>query len=560
MQLSQRDDDSSMDGDGHGCEDHLFTNEPLLVHSTHTVGGTPLEETVATPFGIVPAPTLALLDRLVPLKTQAATKIVTTVMDTKLADVTPRPMAPHNPSVFVPATPSQNKHKDIFGSDGTDISEPSDDSDVDSMKALSQKLAARTDSLIAITKPASVLADAVSSAGASVKKAAKRRVLDSDNEEALLNSRKGAKGGSKPGASNANKAVPTAVVSDEDDIPPLLAPLKSKPSRISQDEEQYSSLVTEGRPKPTEKNPRSLEENPKPLFRDGDSGKRKREVEDEGAEAGEISDVQEKPPPAKRVRKTAGRKPVTTRPKAVSPAPPRDSQVLKKSRPAAKKNANYGRRTKAARISSPTRDSAALPDDGLPGALDSKTQPVESRVESYDDDDDDYVLSPPKPKPKPKAVSKRKPRLTEKPAPPENPKAKTVKAKAKAQTGTRAGVTVTKAKGADDKKIVRADPPQKVKAKAKRKPKVVSADEGEGKEEGGGTTRVELTRDLPAFIEVSSSPPEPPISKRRPVSRVTSQEVLFQFLSFHSRFSYHCVNPFHIRNVRGMRPESTIGR
>jgi hypothetical protein len=61
-------------------------------------------------------------------------------------------------------------HKDAFGSGDTDLSELSDDSEVDSMKALSQKVAARTDSMVAITKRASILADAVSSAGASGKK------------------------------------------------------------------------------------------------------------------------------------------------------------------------------------------------------------------------------------------------------------------------------------------------------------------------------------------------------------------------------------------------------
>jgi hypothetical protein len=98
---------------------------------------------------------------------------------------------------------------------------------------------------------------------------------------------------------------------------------------------------------------------------------------------------------------------------------------------------------------------------------------------------------------------------------------------------------------------VKTGPPQKAKAKAKRKPEVVSADEGEG---GGGKKRegrTELAKESPAVIEVFSSPPEPPkaiLPKRKPVSRVTPQEVLFN--------SFRCVHAslivaliVHTRNV-----------
>ena len=523
MQLSQPGDASPVDKDDQDCDDRLLTDESLVVCSARTA---------ATPSRSVLDPSRALHDRQVSLETQTAMKIVTTPI--KLPDVTTPPKAPRYPSVFVPTTPSQNKHKDVFGSDDTDLSEPSDSSEADSMKALSQKLAARTDSLIAITKRASVLTDTVSSAGISGKKAATRRVLDSDDEEALSSSGKGAKGGPKPGASNAKNAVPAAAVSDEDGLPPPPAPLKSKPSRIPPEVKQYSFFAIEERPKPTKK----PEENPKPAVRGGDIRKRRREDKDDGAEAGGIFDVQEKPPPAKRARKPAKGKPAPTRPKAASPAPPRDSQVLRKSRPAAKKNANYSGHAKVARISSPARDSVALlEDDEPPDALDLKTQLVEPRVKSLvgDGDDDDYAPSPPVPKskPKPKAASRRKPALVEKPAPLENPKANTVKTKGKAQTRTRTRAAATKVKFADNENVEKAEPPQKTKAKAKRKPEVVLAEEGGNEEGEGETTKVESTEDSPVFIEVSSSPPERPKPKHKPVSRVTLQEVLI-FNSSHS--------------------------
>lgn len=232
--------------------------------------------------------------------------------------------------------------------------------------------------------------------------------------------------------------------------------------------------------------------------------------------------------------------------------------MLKKSRPAAKKKVNYGRRAKATRISSPTRDSVALPDgDEFPDTLDLKAQPLETSVESPlvdDDDDEDYALSPPAPKPKPKSkvAPKRKPGPAGKSAPLENLKATTVKSKAKTQTRTRARVTATKVKDADDKQTVKADPPRK----AKKKPEVVSTDEGEDEEREGGTTKVELTKDSPVLVEVSSSPPEPPNPIHKSASRVKSQEVLC--FSFRSRFSYRCVNPFRTRNVRNTHQKLTI--
>lgn len=196
MQLDRHDDGSSKDKDDQDREDCFLFKE--LPH-----------------------------DRQVSVKIQTTAKIPTTLRDLKPADFTPPPKASLHPPVFVPPTPSQNKHKDIFGSGDTDLSEPSDGSDVDSMKALSQKLAARTDSLITITKRASILPDTVFSAGVSGKKIANRRVLDSDDEEALSSSRKGAKDDPNPGV-NAKKAMPTVAVSDEDDLPPPPAPLKSK--------------------------------------------------------------------------------------------------------------------------------------------------------------------------------------------------------------------------------------------------------------------------------------------------------------------------------------------
>ena len=541
MQLSQRSDDSSKDNDDQDREYHLV-DESLaspLVPSTRIPVGVHQEATAATSLGSVSLPPPALPDLLISRNIQSATKSTTTISN-KLADLTPHPRVPRQPSVFVPATPSQNKisHKDAFGSSDTDLSELSDDSGTDSMKALSQKLAARTDSMIAITKRAPVLIDTVSSAGAPGKKVAERRVLDSEDEDALSNSRKDAKGVSKPGARNMKKAPPTVVISDvEDDIPPPPAPLKSKASRIFL-KAIACLFFAKGRIKPTVKNLGPLDEKHKPPARNKVTPKRKREDKDEDVEVGGVSGVQEKPPPVKRARKTAGGKPVTTRPKAVSPAPPRDSQVLKKARPAAK-NTNYCGRTKAARTS-PARDSAVLSaDDDSSGSLDLQSRPVDPCVEPPlmgDGDDEDYVSSPPalpKRKPKSKAAAKPKSTLAEKPAAPEKPKTAAMKARAKTQAGTRTRAAVTKAKDADDKKAVKTGPPQKAKAKAKRKPEDPMADEGgdeEGKEEGGVA---ESTKDSPAVIEVFSSPLEPPkviLPKRKPVSRVTSQEVVFNSL------------------------------
>ena len=223
--------------------------------------------------------------------------------------------------------------------------------------------------------------------------------------------------------------------------------------------------------------------------------------------------------------------------------------MLKKTRPAAKKNANYGGRTKAARTSSPARNSPALPDDDdLSDVLELKTRPVDPRVEPplVDDGDDDYAPSspaPPKSKPKSKAAAKSKAMLGGKSVPPEKPKAAALKPKAKTQTGARTRAAATKAKGAGDEKKTAA--PQKTKAKAKKKPEVLSADEGEdkgGREEKG---EVELAKNPPAVIEVFSSPPEPPKAippKRKPSSRVTAKEVFFQFHSLDSRFSYRGAN------------------
>ena len=208
--------------------------------------------------------------------------------------------------------------------------------------------------------------------------------------------------------------------------------------------------------------------------------------------------------------------------------------MLKKTRPAAKKNANYGGRTKAARTSSPARNSPALPDDDdLSDVLELKTRPVDPRVEPplVDDGDDDYAPSspaPPKSKPKSKAAAKSKAMLGGKSVPPEKPKPAALKPKAKTQTGARTRAAATKAKGAGDGKKTAA--PQKTKAKAKKKPEVLSADEGEdkgGREEKG---EVELAKNPPAVIEVFSSPPEPPKAippKRKPSSRVTAKEVFF---------------------------------
>ena len=238
MQLSQRSDDSPKDKDDQDREYRLTVSESLgspPACSTRLPINIPQEAAAATSSGSVSAPARAFPDLLIPHKTQTTTKATITMSNNKLTDVTPRPKVPHQPQIFVPATPSQNKilHKDVFGSSDTDLSEISDGSEADSMKALSQKVAARTDSMVAITKRASILADAVSFAGASGKKVAKRRVLDSEDERVLSSSRKGAKGDSKPGVSKTKKALPVAVVSDvEDDAPPAPAPLKSKTSRM----------------------------------------------------------------------------------------------------------------------------------------------------------------------------------------------------------------------------------------------------------------------------------------------------------------------------------------
>jgi len=233
MQLSQRSDDSSKDKDDEDCEHHLLVNKqpvPPLVHSSRTLVGVPQEAAAAvTSSGTI---TSGAFPDLPAHRTRITTKATATLPNVKLGDTTPRPKALHQPVVFVPPTPSQNKvlHKDAFGSGDTDISELSDDSEVDSMKALSQKAAARTDSMIAITKRASILVDAVTSAGAPGKKVAKRRILDSDDEEVLPSSRKGAKSGLKSGTGNARKPLRTVVVSDlEDGVPPAPAPSKSKP-------------------------------------------------------------------------------------------------------------------------------------------------------------------------------------------------------------------------------------------------------------------------------------------------------------------------------------------
>lgn len=215
MQLSQRSDDSPKDKDD---QDHgycLLVNKSPgspLVCSTRISNAISQKATTATSSGFVSTPLRAPLD------------------------VTPPPRAPRQPSVFIPATPSQNRilREDIFGSSDTDLSDPSDDSEADSMKALSQKIAARSDPLITVTKHASVLADAVFSVGPSGKRAVKRRVLDSGDEKVLSSSRKGAEGSSKSGVDKAQKAPPPLVVPDTaDDIPPALATSKSKSSRIS---------------------------------------------------------------------------------------------------------------------------------------------------------------------------------------------------------------------------------------------------------------------------------------------------------------------------------------
>lgn len=325
-------------------------------------------------------------------------------------------------------------------------------------------------------------------------------------------------------------------------------------------------FTKEGRPKSTKKNPGPPAEKQKPLARDKVTPKRKREEKDDDVETGGVSDVQEKPPPVKRARKIAGGKPGTIKQKAVSPAPPspRDSKVLKKARPAARKNANYGGRTKAARTSSPTPDSAALSDgDDTLDTLDLKTRPVDPRVEPpLMDDGDDAPPVLPKRKHKSKAAAKPKSPPTEQADIPEKPKSTAVKAKAKTQAGARTRGAVTRAKDANDEEIVKACP-RDTKEKVKRKIKVLSADEGEdggGEEDGGG--KVELTKVSPAVIEVSSSTPEPPKAippKREPVSRVTLQEVLFNSSRcIHASLILALTN--HTRNVSQMTHPRPIHR
>lgn len=543
MQLNQRSDDSPEDTDNRNSECYLLMAESPQsppAQSALITGDILREATAAASSSSVPAPLQISDDLQVSHSTRKISTTVTTLLDTKPANVTPSPRAPRQSSVFVPATPSQVKHKDIFGSGDTDLSDPSDDSEEDSMKALSQKLAARTDSLVDITKRASIPAGAVPSAGASGKNAARQRVLDSGDEKVLSSSRKGAKEGLKPGAKNPKKTFATAVVvSDEDDLPPPPAPLKSTSLGMFLKVKLDLFLGME-RPKATMKNA-GLDEDQKPPYKGGNTRKRKRVGSNDNGEAGGVSSVQEKLSPVKRARKTAGGKPITIGPKTVSaapapvPTPPRGSQVLKKLRPAARKNANYCGRAKAARTSSPIRDpTGSSDDDGLADTLDLVPGPSELPEEPSpmdgDDDDDDYAPSPtpnPRPKPRPKAASKPKSTLAEKPVPTKKSKTTTVKAKAKPQAGTRTRVAVAKAQDVDDAKIVRADAPQKAKAMMKMKPEVVSADEGKEQKGERTSAKVELAEKLPVIVEVTSSPSEASKLKLKPVSRVTSQEVIF---------------------------------
>ena len=535
MQLDQRSDDSPQ---GRVPEDPLLANESPASPSIWSVGANP-RGPITTPSRSIPAPSLVSSNFQVSRGTLVVTKTATTLLNTKLADVTPpHPKAPRQPSVFVPATPSQNKHKDVFGSGDTDLSELSDDSGADSMEALSQKLAARTNSLIAITKRASVLIDPVSPVGFSGKGAAKRRVLDSDDEEVLLSSRNGANGGSRPRAGRATKATPIAVIPDEDDLPPPPAPLKSEFPYLQGREAAFIPRA-EKRTKPAKKNPVPLNEDKKRLVKDNKGQKRKRE---DNGETGGTPGAQAKPPPVKRARKTAGGKPVAAKPKDFSPVPaptpPRDSQVLRKNRPAVKKNANYGRRVKAVRTSSPTRDSVALADgDESTGTHDSKTGPVEHQVDPSpvdNADDDDYVPPPAqKPKLKQRAAAKPKSTVVEESAPPENLNATAVKkTKAKTLAGTRTRVSATKAKGGDDGKT-KEDLPKKANANSKKKQAGELADD-----KGEGTTEVESAKNPPVIIEVPSSPLEPPKPEPKPVSRVIVEQVLVfnSSLSIHTSF------------------------
>ena len=143
---------------------------------------------------------------------------------------------------------------------------------------------------------------------------------------------------------------------------------------------------------------------------------------------------------------------------------------------------------------------------------------------------DDSGDAPPvssKSKPKSKAAAKPKSSLVEQTIIPETSKTTTVKTKAKNKAGARTRVAVAKVKDVDDEKIVKVGP-YTTKEKGKWKMEALSADEGEDREEGGG--KVDLTKESPVAIEVSSSSPEPPqanLRKRGPVSRVIPQEVLF---------------------------------
>lgn len=277
------------------------------------------------------------------------------------------------------------------------------------------------------------------------------------------------------------------------------------------------------------KNAGLLDEDQGPPVEGGNAKKRKRVVSNDNNEAGGVSGVQEKLPPVKRARKTAGGKPgitgLTASPTlAPAPMPPRDSQVLKKPRPAAGKNANYGGRAKAARISPPARDSTGSSDGDDPADtldLDAEPSPM-----GDDNDDGDYAPSPtPRPKPKPKAVSKPKSTLAEKPVPAGESKTTAIKAKAKPQARTRSRLAV--AQGVDGAKTVKGDAPKKAKAMMKMKPEVVSADEGKEQKGEGVSMKVELAEKSPVVVEVTYSLPEPPKLRLKPASRVTSQEVVF---------------------------------
>ena len=182
---------------------------------------------------------------------------------------------------------------------------------------------------------------------------------------------------------------------------------------------------------------------------------------------------------------------------------------------------------------------------------------------------DVYISSPPaspKPKVKSKAAAKPKYIPAEGVIPTEKSKTAAMKTKAKTQTGARTRAAATKSKDGGDVKAAKKGPPQKGKAKAKRKLEVASADEEEGKEGGGERGRLELAKISPAVIEVLSSPPEPPkaiLPKRKPISRVTPKEVfsipfvsftlLFVALIVHTRNALQTTNP-RGKNRRGLAP------